>query len=46
MKQVTDVLYLNVEVALLVGLMIWAISAVLLLFAVRTFARAALLAEL
>ena len=44
--QVTGVLYLSVEIALLVGLVIWAICAVLLWFAIRTFARAALLARL
>ena len=44
--QVTGVLYLSVGIALLVGLVIWLISAVLLWFGVRTFSRTALLARL
>jgi ABC-2 type transport system permease protein len=44
--QVTGVLYLSVPMALLVGLLIWGISAVLLWFGIRTFSRTALLARL
>jgi ABC-type Na+ efflux pump permease subunit len=44
--QVTGVLYLSVGIALLVGLVIWLISAVLLWFGVHTFSRTALLARL
>jgi ABC-type Na+ efflux pump permease subunit len=44
--QVTGVLYLSAGVALLVGLAIWLVSAVLLWFGVRTFSRTAILARL
>ena len=44
--QVTGVLYLSVGIALLVGLAIWLISAVMLWFGVRNFSRTALLARL
>lgn len=44
--QVTGVLYLSVGIALLVGLAIWVVSAVMLWFGVRNFSRTALLARL
>lgn len=44
--QLTGVLYLSVEVSLLIGLLIWIADAVMIRLAVRSFARANLLAKL
>jgi ABC-2 type transport system permease protein len=44
--QLTGVLYLNVEVSLLIGLLIWIVDVVMIRLAVRSFSRSNLLAKL